>query len=925
MGALDVRTAGNGGIAELLNQPKRPGILAYLALAPDGRARRRDELLALFWPESGEGSARNALNQTIYRLRAVLGEDTLISNEQEVRLDPDRVWCDATALRTAFAAGDDRRVVELYRGDLMDAFHVRGAAAEFEMWLASERDALRSMAIRSAWKTSEAETALGNQVGAAHFARFAVSLTPTDEEAVRRLLVLLDGLGDRSGAVRAYDEFAAALARLYDLQPSPELRAFAADLRARPSAVRLHAVAAPAAPVVSGDVDARNARRMQNRQRASIAAALSLVLVIAAALLHGKSDALPVVAVGNITAESSTDTLPVALLLSTSLSRIPGLTVIPEDRVDEVRTQMRAAVGPADRRRAALHAGAGHVIEGVLSQRDGMLRLDLRSIDRDEKARGGHVVEGRTLYDVVDLATEQVARDFGLSAPVNRLDATNASLVAYRLYELGLHAFHANDMKGADHFFRAALAEDPAFAMAAYYDSRITEGKDRWQLIQRARVLSAKSPEHERLLIAAEAAATLHEMNALAIAESAAVRYPADPEASQAYAGALLTAGRFVDAVSWFRHAADLDSLSMYSAAPRCSACDAWRGLIVAYMLADSPRAVEREARALVVRFPKSPMAWLRLGDALGRLEKFNGSDSAFARTAGIGAEDRRSNATLSNIGIREQQFAAVDAAWDAQRQSTDPEERQGAYWGSFISLQTQGRAREAYAAARTYSRMSREAGDEYRVLEALALMGLGRYSDAAHIFEAEERKSAAAAGPLDARVRAWNLTHAAAAYAAGHDTTKLAMLEDSIRIFGARSPYARDQRLHYYVRGLRLQAHGQYAAARAAFEKSVYSLHEGYVRIPLEIARSSLQLGDAARAIAVLRPALLGPLSASGLYASRTDLLELLGDAYAHNGQADSASAVYGRVLKSWQRADPAMQPRVQSVRARLALVANR
>lgn len=923
LGAVDVRTTTSEAVSSLLNQPKPLAMLVYLALAPKGRARRRDELLAMFWPESGAGSARNALSQTLFRLRSALGESALVGNEQDVRLDEERVRCDAVELRTASAAGHDRRVLELYRGDLLAAFHVRGVAPEFEMWLARERDELRALAARSAWRMSDADAAANNPAGAAHWARIGVSLAPADEDAARRLMLLLDTVGDRTGALRAYDDYATTLAT-FDLQPSNEMSALAAAVRARatPDADR---------PVL-GNISLGNALNGQpprKRTRYLVGATVALAVVSVAlgwVIVRGRADKGAIVAVGTIALESAGDSvLPVTLLLSTSLSRIAGLTVITEDRVGEVRAQMvRAGVKPADVRRAALHAGADRVIEGVFSQRDGKLRLDLRQVDRNAHARGGHVVEGRSLYDVVDLATEQIAADLGLKAPAGRMDATNASLVAYRLYELGLRAMQANDGKTASRFFHAALAEDSTFAMAAYNASRVTEGDEHFDLIRRARRLSASSPEHERLLIAAHAAYVLHEMNAIAVAETLAIRYPHDPVAAKTYGDGLMMGGRFVDAAAAYRRAANLDSLSMYSPMLMCQACDGFGGVIVAYMFADSPAAVERETRALVARFPTSPHAWNLLGNALRRLEKFDESDRAYARAPGTGAEDRLGNAGLSDIGIRTQHFRDIDVSWEAETKSPDIDTRMGAYWGAFISLNTQGRLREAYAAGRMHAKLTAQNGHPYPILEGIGLMGLGRFQEAARIFESEERRSAAAAGPLDARVRAWNLTHAAAAYAAAGDTSRLALLEDSVRGLGARSPYARDQRLHYYIRGLRLEARGDYRAARAALDKSVYSLHEGYVRIPLEIARVNLALGDPQRAITALKPALLGPLSASGLYASRTDLMELLGNAYERAQQRDSAIAVYTRVLKSWELADPELQPRVRSVRSRLAALAH-
>ena len=64
-------------------------------------------------------------------------------------------------------------------------------------------------------------------------ARRAVELSDGDERVLRELLELLDRLGDRSGAVRAYDEFVRRLADEFGAMPSPETVAVIDQIRAR--------------------------------------------------------------------------------------------------------------------------------------------------------------------------------------------------------------------------------------------------------------------------------------------------------------------------------------------------------------------------------------------------------------------------------------------------------------------------------------------------------------------------------------------------------------------------------------------------------------------------------------------------------------------------------------------------------------------
>jgi hypothetical protein len=62
------------------------------------------------------------------------------------------------------------------------------------------------------------------------------------------------------------------------------------------------------------------------------------------------------------------------------------------------------------------------------------------------------------------------------------------------------------------------------------------------------------------------------------------------------------------------------------------------------------------------------------------------------------------------------------------------------------------------------------------------------------------------------------------------------------------------------------------------------------------------------------------GPLEGSNLYITHTELRVMLARAWDAVGVADSAIVHYRAVRQAWQRADPAFQPRVAAVQARLA-----
>ncbi len=156
LGAVDLRGLDGAEVRAVLQQPKRLGLLAYLAVASPPRFHRRDSLLALFWPELDEEHARAALRRSLYFLRAELGAEVVSSRgDEEVGVAPELLWCDATALEQALAEGDPGRALELYRGGLLEGLYVSGAAPEYQDWLDRERHRLRGRAGGAARSLSE--------------------------------------------------------------------------------------------------------------------------------------------------------------------------------------------------------------------------------------------------------------------------------------------------------------------------------------------------------------------------------------------------------------------------------------------------------------------------------------------------------------------------------------------------------------------------------------------------------------------------------------------------------------------------------------------------------------------------------------------------------------------------------------------------
>ncbi len=233
LGALDLRAADGHRILSVSARPKRVALLAYLAIGDPDVFKRRDRLTGVFWPEVDDERARHSLRQALYVLRQGLGSEVLETRgDEELRLAKSAVWCDAAAFEDAASQGRHREALDWYGGELLPGFFVEDAHG-FERWLDAARARLQRLASDSAWSLADQEEAVGHTTGAARWAHKAAELAPWDEAGLCRLIETLERVGDRAGALHAYERFSTQLAREFEEEPAPETQALARRLRAR--------------------------------------------------------------------------------------------------------------------------------------------------------------------------------------------------------------------------------------------------------------------------------------------------------------------------------------------------------------------------------------------------------------------------------------------------------------------------------------------------------------------------------------------------------------------------------------------------------------------------------------------------------------------------------------------------------------------
>jgi DNA-binding SARP family transcriptional activator len=109
-----LRTLGEVGVetpaGRLSSRRKELSLLAYLARrAP--RSAARAELAALLWEGIDDARARQSLRQALLELKRVVG-DGLVTEGEQVRVEPTAVRLDASAFDAAVAEGRPAEAVE---------------------------------------------------------------------------------------------------------------------------------------------------------------------------------------------------------------------------------------------------------------------------------------------------------------------------------------------------------------------------------------------------------------------------------------------------------------------------------------------------------------------------------------------------------------------------------------------------------------------------------------------------------------------------------------------------------------------------------------------------------------------------------------------------------------------------------------------
>ena len=902
-------------------QPKRIALLTYLLMAAGRTPVRRDVLLALFWPEFGDDEGRRALRQALHYLRRVIGDDVFETSGDELKVRDGAVACDAIEFDRLIDADQPAEALELYRGDFFTGFHVDDVSADYEEWVDRTRARLRRRASTAAWTAADELANAGNRERAVELAERACMLEPDQESGWRRLMTLQARIGDRTGALRTYDELEKRFDREFGAKPSAESTALADRIRNSsgdaPLAVEpLSPLPSPTALVSTDSTTALPPVPPARRRRLSpLVVSLMGIAAIgvgaAAYIRLSTEDAGPSlvktgslserdrIVVGDFANLASDSVLAEAVTeaFRVDLSQSPLIRVLrPRDIVAALRRMelpVETIVNDSLAREIGTREGAKAVVTGSIAKVASAytVNVQLLSTQRGEvlAAFRESAPDSSGLIDAVDRASKRLRHRIGESlgdlGDMPALEvATTASLPALRKFTEGENLTLAGKRPDAIRLYREAIALDTAFAGAW-----VSLGMAYGSIAEQGRALDAlghavthqnRLPFLERYFaVASHAFSRLDYDTAIDAYTRVLERYPDDIRAINNLALIYYPLRNYAAAESLFIRAAALDS----------TIANFYFGLQGTQMLQGKFTESRQTLDLIARRFPGNPIRLtVEIQDAAAQQhweEAERHAETRIAAAAGDTLELIDPFEALAGIMMTQGRLAEAERHWRTQLVLSKAAKSYGRHLFGVIQrgyLELRYRNAPARAVAFVDSALAQLPIDS-------VLPGDRPYDDLARFY--------AAAG---------NLTRAKA------------------MLVGAE---ANDKLLARTVGPERSWTLGAIALAEGRLPEAERQLRNAASRIPCpmcalpDLARVDEKVGKTDAAVTVYERYISTPW----IWRYEPDAVELgwamkrLAELYDARGEQEKAAATRAKLVQLWRRSDPELGPVFAEVRSRL------
>lgn len=471
-----------GALGGHLVQRHRLALLALLAASPSGLSR--DKLFGYLWPDSDTKHARHLLDQSVYVLRRGLGEAALETRGGQVRLNPEVVESDIAIFQCAIKAGNLEQAVCNYGGLFLDGFFLPNAV-EFEHWAAGERERLAGMHGDALTALVDRAAAAGDGTRAVEWARRLVAHDPLATRAALRLMLALDGMGERGNALRAARTFAAGVQEEIGIDADETYAGLIAHLTPTAPAATPPRVANPihetsGFPPSGAQVVLERSRRSRATWSASLAAGLAALALGAWVASRNSSSAASVNTVAvlpfAVSGTSTSDYLSEGMvdLLSVRLDEADNLRTADPRAILAVAGNEQQPVGPEHGQHIANRLNAGAFVLGSVVETGDQLQISA-TLYRGEKPQTAAraAVDGRRddLAALVDRLAAQLLVALHKRPGeqlVQTAGTTTTSFAALKAYLEGTREFRAGRYAAAAEAFGRATQADTGYALAYY-------------------------------------------------------------------------------------------------------------------------------------------------------------------------------------------------------------------------------------------------------------------------------------------------------------------------------------------------------------------------------------------------------------------------------------------------------------------------
>jgi Bacterial transcriptional activator domain./IstB-like ATP binding protein. len=212
-----------------------------------GRRLGREQIIDALWPDLEIENAGSRLDRAVHSLRQVFepgrgrpATSPLLLTERDllVLADYPRVWVDADSFEQLIAQAHDSRLSDdpgqreqllreaaaLYGGEFLPE-------DQRNEWTRARRDALQRSYIGLLLELADLMIKRNDLTGAIDPLDKLIAVDATNEAGVQRLMIVLEQLGRRGEAMRAFKTLVKVLQRDYGIVPLPETRQIYDELR----------------------------------------------------------------------------------------------------------------------------------------------------------------------------------------------------------------------------------------------------------------------------------------------------------------------------------------------------------------------------------------------------------------------------------------------------------------------------------------------------------------------------------------------------------------------------------------------------------------------------------------------------------------------------------------------------------------------